>query len=116
MRDNDRTVALFASDWGKLHPKFTFTPQMDEGLGQPVEICLRYSAAKYRDFCTPEAFAELCEKVEAKSRGICLVTTDEHLFRRGIVDFAVATQNHNYRATTLVSTLKWVGEEFFRVE
>lgn len=108
-------VTLFVNDWNREHPKFTFTLHMEEAHERPVEIYLRYSAAKYQDFCTPEAFTELCKKAESKSRGICLVTTDEHLFRRGIVDFAVATQNHNYRATTLVSTLKWIGE-FFHVK
>lgn len=111
-----QTLKEFILDWNKSHRHFTFSANNSPITGRPLNIEIRYSAAKYQNFFCTNSWNKLKDVVEAKSHGTMYVVTDEHLFERGIVEIMVASSNHNYQERFIVGVLRWIGEDFFPKE
>lgn len=109
----NQTLKDFIVDWNESHNRFILSAQVDPARCRPVEVSIRYSAARYQDFYSTNKWNELRCLVEAKSHGTMYVVTDEYLFERGIIDIKVASSNHNYEEQLVVGVLMWIGEKFF---
>lgn len=103
----------FILDWNKSHNRFVFSAQEAPVTGRPIEVEIRYSAAKYQDFFSTNKWKKLKDVVEEKSHGTMYVVTDEYLFERGIVEIKIASSNHNYQERLVVGVLRWICEKFF---
>lgn len=107
------TLNGFVQDWNNSHDRFTFLVLETPVINKPVSVEIRYPAVEYRRFYSTEKWNELNGFVDTLSRGTMFVVSNEYLFRRGIIEIKIASQNHNYRENHVICVLKWIGEELF---
>lgn len=109
-----QTVKDFVIEWNQTHKRFVYALFYGHGAIRPTSVEVRYSAAKYRNFLyKADTWKTLTETVERISRGTMFAVTDEWLFERGVLEFKIASYNHNYQDKHVISVLKWLGEDFF---
>ena len=106
----------FIPEWNKTHQHLTFSYQETPVNARPVSIEIRYPAEKYHDFFSTEPWDKLNEIVEKSSHDTMYITTNERLFKRGIIEAKVASQNRTYQEQYIVETLRWIGKYFFPQE
>lgn len=106
-------LADFVRDWNQKHDSFKISPLMDEEMGRPLFIFIRYTAVKHRGFYSLETWTTLCDIISAKSRGLCTVKSDSDSFERGAISLEVMSMSHNYQERLITGALRWLTGEFF---
>ena len=98
------------------HKYVHFVPLVGDD-GRPVSISIRFQANRFQQLTVSRRDREvLFNLVETASRYTMLVTTDERLFNRGVIDIAVLSMAHNYRSDYVSYTLRTIAEEIFKEE
>ena len=113
MAEKNERLNEFVIDWNRSHRNFFFTIQWAPVIARPIGVALRYAATRYRDLQTMNDWEIFKSMTDIKSHGLMLVVSGEEAYGQGIVQFAVASANHNYSEHFIVSTLEWIGKEFF---
>ena len=113
MTEKNERLNEFVIDWNRSHRNFFFTVQWALVIARPIGVALRYAATRYRDLQTTNDWERFKSMTDIKSQGLMLVVSSEEAYSQGIVQFAVAPANHNYSEHFIVSTLEWIGKEFF---
>ena len=106
----------FTIDWNKAHRSFFFTIQWAPVVGRPVNIEMRYTAVCYRGLYTTDDWIHFKTMVGLKSHNLMMVVSSEEAFSQGVVQIVVSSANHDYSESYIVSTLEWIGRDFFGVK
>ena len=105
MTEKNERLNEFVIDWNRSHRNFFFTVQWALVIARPIGVALRLQ--------TTNDWERFKSMTDIKSQGLMLVVSSEEAYSQGIVQFAVASANHNYSEHFIVSTLEWIGKEFF---
>lgn len=107
-----QTLEDFIEEWNATHKHFKFALNGVPTIRLDVEI--RCSVAKYREFFTIENWNILRDVIEAKSHGNMYIMDCEFgYFQHGCMQAVINSTNHNYDERLIVGALRWLGEEFF---
>lgn len=103
----------FITEWNKSHKHLIFFIQTDESK-RPLTLEIRFSATRYQDLLQRrDSWYRLCALLEAKSRHTIYVITSDFLFQRGIIEAKIASRNHNFKEGLILSSIRFLAEEFF---
>ena len=106
-------IVAFVDEWNKNHKKDVIFIIHGTDGDCLSGISIRYVAAKYRKACNHENWERFKLIIETKSHETIFPVTGENFFERGIINLLVACQNHTYKTSNIISTLEWIGKDFF---
>ena len=107
------TLEDFILRWNVRFGSLVFAAKETPVTKRPTNIEVRFAPNLYQDFLTDENWFELVRKIADKSHNLLYVTTDETLFRVGILEMVVSSQSKEYKDVYIIEALEWIGREFF---
>ena len=108
------TVSLraFISHWNRKNENVKFSIPESFGSARPTKVEMRFSPIKDED--VDELWEKATFGLGFRSKCGMVITTNKMVFKSGICDIAIPSQDPAYTEEKLIEVLRWFGEVVFQ--